>query len=117
MSIYTPDETTLRNLSAEIEATPPRPHHSALLEIANRIRPGCTFRYALNRGGWYRPGGVIAADGTRIADSLEGLLELYQLQVRLSAEMGMLTVSRLDQDEPAVLDVLAILARLRAAAE
>jgi len=53
----------------------------------------------------------------RIADSLEGLLELYQLQVRLSAEMGMLTVSRLDQDEPAVLDVLAILARLRAAAE
>jgi hypothetical protein len=71
MSIYTPDETTLRNLSDEIEATPPRPHHSALLEIANRIRPGCTFRYALNRGGWYRPGGVIAADGTRIAASLE----------------------------------------------
>ena len=71
MSIYTPDETTLRNLADEIEATPPRPHHSALLEIANRIRPGCTFRYALNRGGWYRPGGVIAADGTRIAASLE----------------------------------------------
>lgn len=71
MSIYTPDETTLRNLADEIEATPPRPHHAALLEIANRIRPGCTFRYAVNRGGWYRPGGVIAADGTRIADSLE----------------------------------------------
>jgi len=71
MSIYTPDETTLRNLADEIEATPPRPHHSALLEIANRIRPGCTFRYAVNRGGWYRSGGVIAADGTRIADSLE----------------------------------------------
>ena len=64
MSIYTLDETTLRNLAEEIEAIPPRPHHSALLEIANHIRPGCTFRYALNRGGWYRPGGVIAADGT-----------------------------------------------------
>ncbi|MFA5825614.1 MAG: hypothetical protein WC825_06530 [Gallionellaceae bacterium] len=71
MSIYTLDETMLRNLAAEIEAIPPRPHHSALLEIANRIRPNCTFHYALNRGGWYRSGGVIAADGTRIADNLE----------------------------------------------
>jgi hypothetical protein len=70
MSIYTPDETVLRNFASEIEATSPRPHHSALLEIANRIRPGCTFRYALNRGGWYRPGGVIAADGACIAESL-----------------------------------------------
>ena len=71
MSIYTPDDTTLRNLAAEIETVSPRPHHSALLEIANRIRPGCTFRYALNRSGWYRSGGVIAADGSRIADNLE----------------------------------------------
>ncbi len=71
MSIYTPDETALRNLAGEIEALPPRPHHSALLEIANRIRSGCTFRQALDRGGWYRSGGIIAADGRRIADSLE----------------------------------------------
>jgi hypothetical protein len=68
--MYTLDDTTLRNLADEIEAIPPRPHHSTLLEIANRIRPGCTFRYALNRGGWYRPGGIITADGTRIAESL-----------------------------------------------
>lgn len=71
MSIYTPDEATLSKLAAEIEATPPRPHHSALLEIANRIRPGCSFHYALNRGGWYRPGGVIRTDGKRFADSIE----------------------------------------------
>lgn len=71
MSIYTPDEATLSKLSGEIEAVSPRPHHSALLEIANRLCAGCTFRYALNRGGWYRPGGIIAADGARIADSLE----------------------------------------------
>ena len=70
MSIYALDEAALRNLAEDIEAIPPRPHHSTLLEIANRIRPGCTFHYALNRGGWYRPGGVIAADGTRIAESL-----------------------------------------------
>ena len=70
MSIYTLDETTLNDLAKDIEAIPPRPHHSGLLEIANRICPGCTFRYALNRGGWYRPGGLINAEGIRIAESL-----------------------------------------------
>jgi len=71
MSIYTPDETILSGLAREIEALSPRPHHSAILEIANRICTGCTFRYALNRSGWYRSGGVIKSDGTRIADNLE----------------------------------------------
>ena len=71
MSIYTSDEATLDNLAREIEATSPRPHHSAVLEIANRICTNCTFRYALNRSGWYRPGGIIKSDGTRIADNLE----------------------------------------------
>jgi hypothetical protein len=65
------DEARLCNLAREIEAIPPRPHHSGLLEIANRIRPDCIFSYALNRGGWYRHGGVITADGKRIADCLE----------------------------------------------
>lgn len=59
------------NLAAEIEKISPRPHHSMLLEMANQIRPGCTFRYALNRGGWYRLGGVITADGKLLADNLE----------------------------------------------
>lgn len=71
MSIYTPDETVLRKLAADIEAIPPRPHHSRLLDLANSFRPGCTFTHALERGGWYRPGGVIAADGKIIADNLE----------------------------------------------
>jgi len=71
MTNYTPDEPTLRSLAAEIETIPPRPHHSALLEIANRIRPGCTFVFALSRGGWYRPGSVIEADGKLIAKHLE----------------------------------------------
>lgn len=71
MSIYTSDETALHDLASKIESISPRPHHNELLEIANRLYPGCTFRYALNRGGWYRSGGVIASDGTRIADNLE----------------------------------------------
>lgn len=65
------DDATLRSLAEKIEKLPPRPHHSALLEIANRIKSGCTFHYALNRGGWYRQGGVMQPDGTRIADNLE----------------------------------------------
>lgn len=65
------DDVTLSSLAADIEKISPRPHHSALLEIANRIHPGRTFIFALSRGGWYRPGGVIAADGTRIADNVE----------------------------------------------
>ncbi|HEY0666492.1 MAG TPA: hypothetical protein VGD24_10535 [Gallionella sp.] len=71
MSIDTLNDAALDNMASEIESIPPRPHHSGVLEIANRIRPGCTFRYVLTRGGWYRPGGIIDADGTRIADSLE----------------------------------------------
>ncbi len=71
MSIYTPDESVLLKLRDEIEALPPRPHHAALIETANRTVPGGGFKYALNRGGWYRSGGVIAADGKRIADSVE----------------------------------------------
>lgn len=71
MSLYTLDDTTLRELAADIAALPPRPHHAAVLEAANRVRSGCTFRHALSRGGWYRPGGVLAADGQRLADSVE----------------------------------------------
>jgi len=71
MSIYTPDETMSRVLAREVELIVPRPHHSGLLEITNNIRPACTFQYALQRGGWYRPGGIIAADGERIAESIE----------------------------------------------
>ena len=65
------DEAALPGLVAEIEKISPRPHHSGLLEIANRIRPGCAFRFALSRGGWYRPGGLIGEDGAHIAGNLE----------------------------------------------
>lgn len=65
------DETTLPGLAATIEKLPPRPHHSALMEAANGIRAGCKFRFALSRSGWYRQGGVLAADGSRIASNLE----------------------------------------------
>lgn len=69
------DDRTLQQLVAELEAAPPRPHHSGLLETAGRLLPGRSFRFVLSRGGWYRPGGVVRADGTRVADSLEAWAE------------------------------------------
>lgn len=66
-----PDEPTLQRIVTEIEAAPPRPHHSALLAAVGRLVPDCEFRFALTRGGWYRPGGVIRPDGERVADDLE----------------------------------------------
>lgn len=69
------DETTLQRLAGELEQTRPRPHHSTLLALIKQFLPSCTFRHALTRGGWYRPGGVILPDGTRLAEDLEAWLE------------------------------------------
>lgn len=69
------DDLTLGRLRAEIEAAPVRPHHSTLHEAVGRALPGQVFRFALGRGGWYRPGGVIRPDGGRVADDLEGWAE------------------------------------------
>lgn len=69
------DDELLQQLVAQLEATPPRPHHSPILALAGRAFPGQPFRHALSRGGWYRPGGVVRADGERVADSLDAWLE------------------------------------------
>jgi hypothetical protein len=69
------DDHAVQQLAAELEATPPRPHHSGLLETASRAVCGRPFRFALSRGGWYRPGGVVWASGERVADSVEAWAE------------------------------------------
>jgi hypothetical protein len=42
-----------------------------LVKALSAALPEWNFRHALARGGWYRLGGVIAADGTRVHDNLE----------------------------------------------
>ncbi|MBW8306470.1 MAG: hypothetical protein K0M46_06445 [Thiobacillus sp.] len=69
------DDQALQQLVAELEATPPRPHHSGLLETAGRALPGQPFRFVLSRGGWYRPGGIVTPGGERVADDLEAWAE------------------------------------------
>jgi len=71
MNSCVPDESTVQRLIAEIEASTPRPHHASLLAVAERLIPDCPCHFALTRGGWYRAGGLINADGERVADKLE----------------------------------------------
>ncbi len=74
MNRCVPDEATVQRLIAEIEASTPRPHQASLLAVAERVIPECPCRFALTRGGWYRAGGLIRANGERLADNLEDWL-------------------------------------------
>lgn len=44
---------------------------AALARELSALAPQLAFREVLVRGGWYRPGGVVDARGTRVADDLE----------------------------------------------
>lgn len=62
---------TIGELARVCAATPPRPHHAALLAAIHEMWPGFSFRRALTRGGWYRPGGLITESGERLSDDLQ----------------------------------------------
>jgi len=70
-----PDAKTLQNLIANIEAMPPRPHHSAVLAALGQVIPDVTFRHVLSIGGWYRTGGVIGSDGNNLGGEIEAWLD------------------------------------------
>lgn len=44
---------------------------AAMVKVLEEEEPEWPFRYRMNRGGWYRLGGVVDEAGVRIADSLE----------------------------------------------
>jgi hypothetical protein len=69
------DSEQMQSLHAEIEAQPPRPHHSGIVTVVQKYLPSMTFRHALSRGGWHRLGGVIRPDGTRVAQDIEAWTE------------------------------------------
>lgn len=45
---------------------------SAFTKELSRLLPEVSFRRTLCRGGWYRLGGVVGSDGSRVSDDLEG---------------------------------------------
>jgi hypothetical protein len=49
--------------------------HAALLQKLTYLYPHLCFQHVLTRGGWYRVGGIIAADGERISHNLRDWLE------------------------------------------
>ena len=48
---------------------------NALIKALGLALPDWKFRHAMSRGGWYRLGGIVAADGARISDNLERWVE------------------------------------------
>lgn len=60
-----------RACAETLPATDARP----LLDQVARVVPDLDFRLALTRDGWYRVGGVVGADGERIADNLRDWVE------------------------------------------
>lgn len=47
----------------------------ALVKALSVALPDWKFRHAMSRGGWYRLGGIVDANGQRVADSLESWAE------------------------------------------
>lgn len=47
----------------------------ALAKALAAALPEWKFHHALSRGGWYRLGGIVAADGTRLTDNIEAWAE------------------------------------------
>lgn len=55
--------------------TPVSAGPAALVKALSSALPDWKFRHALARGGWYRLGGILGADGQRITDNLEAWVE------------------------------------------
>jgi hypothetical protein len=66
----TVDTELVRAIEAACLAARPRPHHSDLMARLAEAAPGRTFVHRLSRGGWFRPGGVVTAQGELISPDL-----------------------------------------------
>ena len=69
------DETQITDVANICATTAVQQDHALLLQKLSRLFPQLTFEHVLTRGGWHRPGGVITAQGDRIADHFEDWLE------------------------------------------
>ena len=80
------EETILKQLSAEIAVAAPRPHHTNLLAAIDRYLTEYTFQFACTQEGWYRPGGVVRSNGSRVTNDLAAWAE-FELD-RCRGDMG-----------------------------
>lgn len=71
MKYCTLEDTFLKQFSARIAVTVPRPYHTNLLETINNTLSSYHFQFVFTQEGWYRLGGVIRPDGSRVTKDLE----------------------------------------------
>ena len=71
MQYCTLEEELLTQLATHTTAVVPRPHHTHLLAVVNKLLPDYHFQFVSTQDDWYRLGGVIRADGTRMTKDLE----------------------------------------------
>lgn len=62
-------------VSGLCSCTPVSAGPAALANAIAAVAPKLSFRQVLERGGWYRLGGVVDADGERVADDIQGWAE------------------------------------------
>ncbi|WP_316859720.1 hypothetical protein [uncultured Cohaesibacter sp.] len=67
MTNFEPRLEQLKQICHEIK---PGVHHVSLVEAVSTILPDLPFRYRATLSGWYRLGGLVDADGNRIAAGL-----------------------------------------------
>lgn len=65
----------IQQLAVQIAEVQPRPHHSRLLELLQKVWPEMEFKHRLTRSGWYRPGGVCTSQGVMLGQDLESWLQ------------------------------------------
>lgn len=76
MKYSTLEDSLLTQLATHITAVVPRPHHTHLLTVINELLTPHHFEFSFTQEGWYRLGGVIRADGTKITEDLEAWAEV-----------------------------------------
>lgn len=66
----TVDIDLLRAVEGACQAARPRPHHPDLMARVAEAAPGRNFVHRASRGGWFRPGSVVTAQGELISPDL-----------------------------------------------
>jgi hypothetical protein len=71
----TVDIDLVHAVEAACQVSRPRPHHPDLMARLTEAAPGRSFAHRASRGGWFRPGSVVTAQGELISPDLTGWAE------------------------------------------
>lgn len=72
---HVPPNDDLARLVDMVRTVHPKPGHGLLIQALSDALPDLEVKLACTRSGWHRPGGVVDADGNRVAESLARWIE------------------------------------------